>query len=159
MVARIGPEGPKQWLAAVRSEKGYRIFVSITAGEHQGLYASSDLLTWKKLADGVYRLSESFDRKWVLATDEQRAGPALLLSIAGEAVIEMPEPVLHAAGDFTGLAPMILHSPLSEVNRWFRQEAKRTLAMPAVSLAAAPDFPTSRVAIAGGIPNRRLPHH
>ncbi|MDY6877750.1 MAG: hypothetical protein SWK90_16330, partial [Chloroflexota bacterium] len=144
------PEGPKQWLAAAQSEAGYRLFVSITAGEHRGLYVSTDLSSWVRLADGTYRLSESFDRQTVLATDEQRAGQALLLSIDGEADTKVPEPVLHAAGDFKGSAPTILHSPSSGVGRWFRQVEKWTLTTPVASLAAARDFPTSQVTIAGG---------
>lgn len=144
------PDGPKQWLAVVQSETAYRLFVSITAGKHRGLYASTDLSSWVKLADSIYRLSESFDQKTVLATDEQQAHRALLLSIDSETEIEIAEPVLHAAGDFKGAAPMILHSPPSGVGRSFRQAEKWTLSAPVASLAAAPDFPTSHVAIAGG---------
>ncbi|MEW6233339.1 MAG: hypothetical protein AB1566_13645, partial [Chloroflexota bacterium] len=144
------PDGPKQWLRAVQSDTGYRLFVSITAGKDQGLYASSDLSNWTKVANGIYRLSASFDRRMVLATDEQQPGQALVLSASDQAVLKVPGPVLRAAGAFDGSAPIVLHSPLYGIGRLFRQAERWTLQTGVASLAVAPDFPTSQVAIAGG---------
>jgi photosystem II stability/assembly factor-like uncharacterized protein len=144
------PEGPKQWLAAVQSEKGYRLFVSVTAGEQAGLYASVDLVNWEKVADVAYRLSESFDHSTVLATNEHQAGQALILSIDSQTSVKMTVPVLRAAGDFTGSAPALLYSPALGVGQGL-SEAEGWILFAAVgSMAAAPDFPTSQVAVAGG---------
>lgn len=145
------PDGPKQWLAAVQAETGYCLVVSITAGDDRGLYASTDLVNWEKLDDDTYRLSESFDRRMVLATFGQRPNRALLLSIEGEGEMEMPEPVLRAAGDFGGSAPMIINGHRSGVGRRFGQAVDWSgPAVGVASVAAAPDFPTSGLAILGG---------
>jgi hypothetical protein len=144
------PDGPKQWLAAVQAETGYRLFVSVTAGDHRGLYAGTDLVDWEKLADIPYRLSESFDRSTVLATNEQRADQALVLSIDGQSHTEMTGPVLRAAGDFTGSGPMTLCSPPLGVGRRFHQVEEWTLSVAVGSLAVAPDFPASQLVVAGG---------
>jgi hypothetical protein len=146
------PEGPKQWLAAVQGEGDYRLFVSITYGDDRGLYASTDLLKWEKLLDVPYRLSESFDRSTVLAASEDQADQALVLSIDSQrdAKMTMTGPVLRAAGDFTGSGAMILYSPPLGVGRRLRQVEAWTLFVPVGSLAAAPDFPASGLAILGG---------
>ena len=144
------PEGPKQWLAAVQSETGYRLFVSVTAGEDPGTYASVDLVNWEKVADVAYRLSESFDRSTVLATNEQQADQALVLSIDSQTSVKMTVPVVRAAGDFTGSAPALVYSPALGVGRGLSEPGGWTLFAAVGSLAAAPDFPASRVVVAGG---------
>ncbi|HEM61815.1 MAG TPA: hypothetical protein ENO24_05960, partial [Chloroflexi bacterium] len=144
------PEGAKQWLAAAQSETGYRLFVSVTAGEHPGLYASVDLANWEKVADVASRLSESFDQSTVLATNEQQADRALVLSVERQRSIEMAVPVLRAAGDFTGSAPALVYSPALGVGRGLSDAEGWTLFAAVGSMAAAPDFPASRVVVAGG---------
>jgi photosystem II stability/assembly factor-like uncharacterized protein len=145
------PEGPKQWLAAVQGEGDYRLLVSITYGDDSGLYASTDLLNWEKLDDDAYRLSESFDRRIVLATCDGGPNRALLLSIEGESEMKMPEPVLAAAGDFTGSAPMIINGLRSGLGRRLGEAVDWTgPGVGVASVAAAPDFATSGLAILGG---------
>jgi photosystem II stability/assembly factor-like uncharacterized protein len=144
------PEGPRQWLAAAQSETGYRLFVTVTAGEHPGLYARVDLANWEKVAGVAYRLSESFDHSTVLATNEQQADQALILSVDRQRSIEMAVPVLRAAGDFTGSAPALVYSPALGVGRGLSEAEGWTLFAAVGSMAAAPDFPTSQVVVAGG---------
>jgi hypothetical protein len=144
------PEGPKQWLAAAQSETGYRLFVSVTAGEHAGVYASVDLVNREKLADVAYRLSESFDHSTVLATNEQQADQALILSVDSQTSMEMAVPVLRAAGDFTGSAPALVYSPALGVGRGLSEAEGWTLFAAVGSMAAAPDFSASQVVVAGG---------
>jgi photosystem II stability/assembly factor-like uncharacterized protein len=144
------PEGPKQWLAAAQSETGYRLFVTVTAGEHPGLYATVDLANWEKVAGVAYRLSESFDHSTVIASNEQQADQALILSVDKQRSIEMAMPVLRAAGDFTGSAPALVYSPALGVGRGLSEGEGWTLFAAVGSMAAAPDFPASQVVVAGG---------
>ncbi len=142
------PDGPKQWLAVAHSRGRNRLFVSITAGADKGLYASTDGSAWEKVTQEPLRLSESFDRSTVLATSEQQGGLAWVLSADGETPFRVNEAVLRAAGDFSSTGPAVLQSPLYGL----RNELSKawTLSVPVASLAAPPDFPTSRTVIAGG---------
>jgi photosystem II stability/assembly factor-like uncharacterized protein len=144
------PEGPKQWLAAVKAEAGCRLLVSVTVGEHRGTYATVDLVDWEKVADLAYRLSESFDHSTVLATNEQQADQALVLSMDGQTSVEMTVPVLRAAGDFAGSAPALVYSPGLGVGRGLSEAEGWNVFAAVGSLAAAPDFPASQVVVAGG---------
>jgi len=144
------PDGPKQWLAAIHAPTSRRVLVSITAGANRGLYASTNLVDWRELTKDVLRLSKSFDRRTVLATNEQSASPAFLLSVDGETKIEGIGPVLRAVGDFTDPNSTVLQSPLSGTGLWSGQTSMWTLDVPVASLAVAPDFPASRVVVAGG---------
>lgn len=143
------PEGPKQWLGIIQSDTAYRLFVSITAGKDRGLYVSSDLSHWTGISSSVYRLSESFDRHMVLATDEEQPNQALAFNISDQKLLSVPRSVLHAAGAFDDSAPMLLHSSAGS-GRLSHQIEKLTLSAAVASLAAAPDFPNSQVAIMGG---------
>lgn len=143
------PQGPKQWLGAVQSNAGYRVFASITAGQEQGLYASTDLAHWTRVASGNYRLSESFDRQTVLATDEGQSGQALVLSASGQARLQVPGSVLHAAGAFDGSAPMIVHVS-SGVSQFSGPTERRSLTVPVASLAVARSYASNPIALAGG---------
>jgi len=146
------PQGPAQWLAAVQSREGNRLLVSISSGENRGLYSSWDLSQWTKVADSVYRLSESFDRQMVLATSEERGDQGLVLGLESERTVTLPELVLGAAGDFQGSGPVLLRSPASGlgVEQGIGRAPRWTLSAPMASLTASPDFLTSQAAIAGG---------
>jgi len=144
------PDGPKQWLAAIHAPTSRRVLVSITAGANRGLYASTNLVDWTELTKDVLRLSKSFDRRTVLATNEQSASSALLLSVDDEIKTEEIGPVLRAAGDFTDPNSTVLQSPLSGTAPWRGQMPVWTLDVPVASLAAAPDFPASHLVVAGG---------
>lgn len=150
------PEGPKQWLAVAQSGTRYRVYVSITAGANKGLYASSDIRRWTKEADIPYRLSESYDCKSVLASDEMAQGLSLLLTSQGRKVLDFSEPVLGAAGTFDGSTAMILTGPAG-IGNWLKPAGtnskpliKWTLRIGAGRLAASPDFLSRPVAVAGG---------
>lgn len=146
------PQGPVQWLATSQSNGEQRLFATISYGEGRGLYSSSDISLWTKVADNVYRLSESYDQQLVIATSEDASSQSLLLSMQDEKIISMSDVVLHAAGDFQGAATILLHSPNagSGVSEVPGGTARWTLPVPVASLAASPDFLTSHIAIAGG---------
>lgn len=144
------PTGPKQWLAAASSPTGYRLFVSITAGVNRGLYASTDLSTWEKLSSDVLRLSRSFDGRNILATNEEQGGAALLLNTKSKTDVQMAEGVLRAAGDFGFPERFIIQSTARGVGPWSASGEPPTLSIPIASLAAAKDFPSSQMLIAGG---------
>jgi len=145
------PQGPVQWLAAIQPNGKYRLLATVSSGDHRGLYSSTAFNRWTKIADDVYRLSESFDRQMVIATAEEQGKAGLLLDIQGEERVLLPATVLHAAGDFHG-APILLHSPAHGSGIWdgVGEMAAWTLAAPVACLVVSPDFPTSHLAIAGG---------
>jgi photosystem II stability/assembly factor-like uncharacterized protein len=157
------PEGPKRWMAVAQAPTGYRVFVSITAEEGRqarGLYASTDLAAWDKVADIPYRLSESFNRTQVLATDEQHPNQTLMLDAQQQQAVKLPGSVLRATGDFDGTASMIFFTPSSGVGTIARsvtdialpdfEQVESKLAGPIASFATPHNFMSSQRAIAGG---------
>lgn len=135
------------------------VFVSITNGGDRGLYASNDLSNWVKVADGTYRLSESIDRRRVLATDELQPDKSLLLDVATQKSVAVPGSVLRAVGSFEEDAPIIFYDTGRGTGyvrspQFTRQslldQAEWTLPTLTASLAASPDFATRGFAIAGG---------
>ncbi len=143
------PDGPKQWLSVAHSPQGDRLFVTITAGEEPGVYASGDFSSWTRVTDAPLRLSKSFDAKTVLATNERAVAPAWLLSSQGEAQVEMEVTGLRAAGDFDS---GIFAVQSTREGTWYRslQGKDWTLSVPLASLAASPEFPNNHVIVAGG---------
>ncbi len=144
------PQAPTGWMAVARSEGGYRVFVDITGGNTVGLYASTNLLKWSKLAEGTYRLSESFNQRMVLATSELNPTQSLLLTTSGQMNSQISGSVLHAAGDFSDPTSMILDDANIGVSKLVNQKMMATLTTGNGNLAASPDFPTSHLAIMGG---------
>lgn len=146
------PQGPAQWLASIRSGDESRSFVSVSTGKGRGLYRADDLAHWTRISENVYRLSASFDRQSVLAASETRPGEGLRLGLYDETPVPLPGVVLQAAGDFQGAAPVLFHSPDSGSGASSRLglAAQWTLSAPVASLAASPDFPADRLALAGG---------
>jgi hypothetical protein len=144
------PEGPKQWLAIASSIRGYRLFVSITAGENKGLYASTNLSKWDKLSSDVLRLSKDFAKATVLATSEEQASDALLLDTKGETRIQIGEPVLRASGDFARSERFVIQSLARGTGQWSPNMEVARLPVSLASMTAAPDFPVSQTIIAGG---------
>ncbi len=142
------PVGPKQWVAAAQSKVGYRLLVSVTAGDHTGTYASSDLAKWVRLTDRGCRMSASYDRRSVLLTDEQSTR-GLVVGVAGETEAVLPNGTLRVVGDF-GAPTMVVGTAAHGVGPWSRGQGTWTLSVPVAALAAAPDYPVSGVAVAGG---------
>jgi len=143
------PSGPKQWLASAQSQSAFRVFVSITAGESIGMYASKDLSTWYKLASNVYRFSRSFDLQSVLATNEE-SNQALLLTAEGVTNFKVPESSLRAAGNFKNRGMTVVESSSARVGWLDQDNVNWTLSVPVSSLATGSDFLQSRIVIAGG---------
>jgi photosystem II stability/assembly factor-like uncharacterized protein len=153
------PDGPPQWVAIWERKETLQTVVSITAGPNRGLYSSADLATWTKEADGVFRLSASFDGRVIAAVNEENPPPyqALLLTDSGQFTLLIPPGTLRLAGDFIGTAGLVAMSPEGvkrgvvtrdptfKVTSW-----KSTLTRSSGNLAAAPDFPISGLILAGG---------
>lgn len=144
------PGGPKQWLGAAQSSEDYRLFASVPLGKNRGLYGTTDLSSWDKVAEGSYRLSESFDKTMVLATDEEQPDKALLLDLDSQKNIAIPGKVLRAAGNFRDLEATLFDDSLSGVGRLTNKQFQQTLTADNASLAVAPDFSTNHIAVAGG---------
>jgi photosystem II stability/assembly factor-like uncharacterized protein len=145
------PEGPKQWLEVAYTDSNeYRLFASITYGDHQGLYGTDNLSQWDHINDLPLRLSPSYDRKWVLATNDQNIGKAILLSKTDELTFDQFEPILRAAGDFNG--KFVTQSPVRGISMRNSAEIieEKSLLIPIASIAAAPDFSLSNILLAGG---------
>ncbi|MFQ6100542.1 MAG: WD40/YVTN/BNR-like repeat-containing protein [Anaerolineae bacterium] len=150
------PEGPPQWIAGLGGTETSKIVVSLTAGPNAGLYASEDATSWTKEADGVFRLSKSFNRKSIIAVDEyDESGRALLFDGENMSEITVPPHTLRLAGDFTQSTILLAESP----GALFRgtQDAKsgnfvwrENLSTYLASLVVSPDYPSSGLAIAGG---------
>ena len=144
------PEGSAGWMGVVQSESGYRVFVDVTVGNVVGLYASTDHKSWTKIAEGNYRLSESFDRHQVLATDELQPTQSLLLSLQGQTPSSIPGQVLRASGDFSSPASMILVGVSSRQISFPNQNLYQKFDDDGASVVVSPDFKTSHIAVAGG---------
>ncbi len=145
------PEGPVQQVAVIQSEQGFRVLASISAGASRGLYSSRDLKRWVKLEGYTYRLSESFDRRTILAVNEEKA-EGIIFDLENRKSISLPGLVLEASGDFQGSAPILLRSPVSGlgVAKGVEDPVKWGPPAPVAKLAASPDFPIDGVALAGG---------
>jgi photosystem II stability/assembly factor-like uncharacterized protein len=139
-----------QWLGVIQSQASYRILTSVTTGEKPGLYSSHDLINWNLLATGTnYRLSESFDRKYILATNEEKPNSALLLDFDGQNNIVSPSGTLRAAGDFKNQASTIACADAG-VGVLSQPVEKWDSTLVCGSLATSPDFNSSKIAIVGG---------
>ncbi|MCK6624566.1 MAG: hypothetical protein L6R45_05260 [Anaerolineae bacterium] len=148
------PSGPLQWLAVIQDDKIVKIFSSVTAGPNVGLYSSTDLASWTKEAEGIFRLSESFDYKAVAATDENQ-DQALLIGGENRSTLKVPFGTLRLAGDFAGTGSLVLDG--TEDGRKLTGDKnsdnptwEKTLPESLASLAASPDLPNSPVFLAGG---------
>jgi hypothetical protein len=105
------PLGQGQWFAVIQAGDRYRAFASITSGDAPGLYASDDLVNWKVQAQGFYRLSESYDKTSVLATDAtNQSTKALRFTLNMTDQIDVPMDSLDSAGDFVGSKPSLLRT-------------------------------------------------
>jgi hypothetical protein len=147
-----GLSGPVQWLASITSDGKYRILATVSSGEQRGLYSTTTLWEWTHISDTIYRLSESFDRQMVIAVSEEQPQNGLLFDVMNNQKALLPDGVLYLAGDFRGEFPIISYSPFSGVgvSEELGNNVTWSLPVPVASLAAAPDFSKSQIALAGG---------
>ena len=151
------PSGNAQRLAALDGLQGSRVFVSIVRNPQEAwLYSSRDLTDWRKESDGSLRLSLSADGASMFAV-EGRA-PRRGYVFAPDKSLELPLPddlqssVLRAAGRLDGSSPIIgessgsIYLSLDKGATWQTTLDRVSLS----SLAAAPSFAASGVALAGG---------
>lgn len=152
------PPGAIGELAAIHDPatgKTARLFVNVipTDGAGAALYASADLNTWSKSADGVVRLSVAYDHQAVAATQEGQMDVHVFDSQSAR-TLTVPAPLTRLAGDMLGPHPLIADSNRAgEVFRLSREATptwQPVLALGTASLAAAPDLPQSHVLLAGG---------
>ncbi|MDW8069528.1 MAG: hypothetical protein RML46_11500 [Anaerolineae bacterium] len=147
-----GPPGPIQWLAGLRSEDGEQLFASVTAGENRGIYASRGDGQWTQIAHGIYRLATSVDGRSLMAFNEESPGQALVIRAGQWQSMDIPAPVLDAAGDFQRAEEWFIRSPMGGVGLYHksRGNVRWTLPGPIASIAVSPAFLTDRLALAGG---------
>lgn len=152
------PEGAPRWLAAVEENGRTKVFVTINGPlesvPERGVYVSSDLATWTKLASGGFRLSGSFDRRSVLATDSlDMPNQGIVMSMSGQTSVTLPYRTYRAAGAFDGSAPMIADALLGMYVSDDAGLSWRLADNCHCSVGAAPHFPSSGVAVGGGFRN------
>lgn len=149
------PTGPTQWLAILQDGETVRVFATLVAGPNAGgLYSSTDLASWTKEVDGVFRLSQSFDYKAVAATNEEQ-DQALLFTAKDRSTLKVPLLTLRLAGDFIGTGPAVLDGgengkKLSGDKKVDNPNWENMLSASLASLAASPDLPNNPVLLAGG---------
>lgn len=144
------PAGFPQWMSLIKSQGSSLLVLSLTGGTTPGLYTSKDLVTWTKLADGVYRLSRSFDSQSVIATDENNFSPALYFDGNKTAKIPVPSRTLRLAGDFSNQNNMLAQTNEAiysgDGTNWDSQITVNNFA----SIAVSPDYLADGLVIAGG---------
>jgi hypothetical protein len=145
------PGGAAGQMASAHSGDRYRVFVSISQGDHKGLYASTDLSNWSKISDTPYRLSESYDSRQVIATDDRGLSTSMLLGVDEQVSIDLPGGTIRAAGDFTKnfVVYGVREGKVGTVSASRSQDVTWRLGIDAGSLAAPPDFPDSQILLAG----------
>lgn len=151
------PEGYPRWLAAIEDGGDARVFVAVPGLSEQapesGIYASSDLVIWTKVASEGSRLSESFDRTKVLAMDREDSGAGgVVFTATGASELLTPPRTHDAAGTFDEARPLVavagsnVHVFEEEGQGWRRAMDNDWIGL----VVASPDFPASGVVMAGG---------
>lgn len=145
------PHDAAGWMASARSDDRYKVFVSVSQGNHRGLYTSTDLLNWHKISDTSYRLSVSYDSRQVIAIDDSGSSRSLLLAVDEQVAIDLPRGTVRAAGDFNEnfVVYGFLDGRVGTVSASHSQDAAWSLSVDAGSLAASPSFPDSQTLLAG----------
>lgn len=156
------PDGLALAVAVAGGTSGSRVFVNVNVnGPIAVLFSSADLTTWTKEADGAFRLSQSVDGASILAIDESRPRQGGIFGRAEVRALQLParlgpgfgapKIVLRAAGAFDGSAPIIAQAPdRIEFSEDGGTTWRITLEADLASVAVAPDFASSGVAVAGG---------
>lgn len=145
------PLGPIQWLAKDYGATAPRVIVTLSAGPDAGVYSSTDLQTWAKDSSSVARLSESFSAEGLVEVDEARPGMGQLHRSGQPGQLQLPPGTLRIAGALDGSAPLLAESPTGlRISRDGGSTWIRALETSLASIAVAPDFPASGVAVAGG---------
>lgn len=154
------PPGPVWQIASSSNGEQGRVFISVVPNpEGAELYSSNDLITWAREGVGVFRLSESADGASVVAIEESSPGTALIFPGQGRDVLDLSfrasddaatGSLLRVAGSFTAHSPWIGQDAAS--TRFSEDGAswRTTFEAPMASVAAAPDFDVSGIALAGG---------
>lgn len=145
------PGGAVGWMASAYSGDRYKVFVSISQGDHKGLYASTDLFNWSKISDTSYRLSESYDSRQVIAIDDTGLSTSILLDVDKQATIDLPRRTIRVAGNFEKnfVVYGFQDGKVGTVSASRSQDVTWRLDINAGSLAASPNFPNSQVVLAG----------
>lgn len=144
------PLGPGQWLATIQSGSRYRVLLTISAGEDKGLYSSTNLREWTQISENVFRLSESYDKEAVIATDETQPNASMLLTLDTENSSGVSGNVLRVAGDFKNLETALYDDATLGIGTFENGGFQPTLKIIGGTLAASPDYSASHIAIVGG---------
>jgi len=151
------PDGPAQWISSLCCGERTGYMVSITAGPNAGVYWSVDLVSWKRKTEGTFRLSRSYDRRYIITVDESTSMSGGALLFDGEKISETssPQSILRMAGDFSQGGSVLAESP-GAILKNKQDESGKNLIWEEVfttrlaSLAVSPNYPSDGVAIAGG---------
>jgi len=108
--ARALPDGPPQWLSPTGSAGTDKLVVSVTAGPNAGLYGSSDLKSWQRLVQGVFRVSRTATGS-LIATDDRGGTQAYSISDLRPTAITTPVSTLRVVGDGSTHKPLVSAGP------------------------------------------------
>ncbi len=154
--ARGLPAGTPQWLAPTQFGSTWGVVVSVVSGSGTGLYASQDLKTWRKLAGDVYRLSPTYGGSVVALPDGPTGSPHIITGLEVR-MVSVPAGTLRVAGEFGPGGIALAESPAGVMlSRDGGATWAESVHQTATSLAIAPDFSKSQLALAGTANGRVL---
>ena len=145
------PSGPPQWMSTSQGVDGETVLVTISAGQNAGLYASSNLGSWQKILDGVYRLSQTSGRRASVALADSRSTRAYLIVGRVAHPVQLSIPALRAAGQFAAAGVAVAEDPFAlAVSKDGGLSWSTVLARPLTSLAASPNLAQDGVVVVAG---------
>lgn len=152
------PAGAVQWLAPGWLTGDRALLVSVFTGPGRGgVYASTNLHTWRKIVSEADRLSPSANSMATMAFSEDSPGTAFL-NTRGDVAhrITLPLPALSAAGQFGSGGVELAQAPdRVMVSRdggvhWATALDQQTTQQPLDQVAVSPAFPVDGVALVAG---------
>lgn len=149
------PSGPPQWLSTFQTPGVQTAVVTVSAGQHQGVYASEDLASWRKVLTGVYRLSSTTGNRAVIALADSGSPTAYLVADGAPAPLSLTVPnALRAGGSFAKGGTAVIASPQAVLisvdggSTW-----KIALQIGSTDLAVSPDVDRDGVILVAGLRN------
>lgn len=151
-------EGSVQWVAPGHDGATDALLVTVTSGSNQGLFSSSDLGSWHRIAGGSYRFSVSSDGKSTVVLSDDNPGSGYT-SREGRSLIpvSLPLPAMRVVGQVDSGGVELAEAPdrvaLSRDGgvHWATTLDQKTAGQMLTYLAASPGFPMNGVALVSGI--------
>ena len=142
-------------LAVIQEDQGVRIFCVVSGPElyKSTIYSSRDLIDWTiEVESGVFRLSESYNQKYIAVTDEFQEFALLFNKDRNKDILKVPLGTLRLAGDFSGHGRLLLDGPENglHVNESGRVDSTDWMSVLPESLGSIAVSPDQSSMLAGG---------